>query len=335
VGNTREFTAIIERDEDLYVALCPELDIASQGATVEEARALLGGNSTAGVEGFGYSFSLQLTHLRAWALLLMGRLRETEAELAQAVDEAHERRESETLSWLHNTQVSLAHFSGDCNHALARGRRAVELAEMTGIPFSRGYAYWSLGLAQLLNQDWAAAAAPLEAAVSLGRERGLFRFWEPFILSALAEAYLGLGDYTAARDRAPAAGALARQCSVRIQEIAAQLTLARVTLRSGGGEAKTAVEAALQRVTELIEETGARVYAPFVHAERAELARLLADKATRETELREAHRLFAAMGATGHAERIGRQLSAVSAQQGGTAKQERSKRKDQGRRGKK
>ena len=38
MGNTREFTAIIERDEDLYVALCPELDIASQGDTVESAR---------------------------------------------------------------------------------------------------------------------------------------------------------------------------------------------------------------------------------------------------------------------------------------------------------
>jgi len=32
------FTAIIEREEDGYVALCPELDIASQGNTVEEAR---------------------------------------------------------------------------------------------------------------------------------------------------------------------------------------------------------------------------------------------------------------------------------------------------------
>ena len=35
---THQFTAIIEKDEDLYVALCPELDIASQGSTVEEAR---------------------------------------------------------------------------------------------------------------------------------------------------------------------------------------------------------------------------------------------------------------------------------------------------------
>jgi predicted RNase H-like HicB family nuclease len=33
----RNFTAIIEREGDGYVSLCPELDIASQGETVEEA----------------------------------------------------------------------------------------------------------------------------------------------------------------------------------------------------------------------------------------------------------------------------------------------------------
>lgn len=34
----RQFTAIIEREDDLYVALCPELDIASQGESITEAR---------------------------------------------------------------------------------------------------------------------------------------------------------------------------------------------------------------------------------------------------------------------------------------------------------
>ena len=34
----RQLTAIIEREKDGYVSLCPELDIASQGDTVEEAR---------------------------------------------------------------------------------------------------------------------------------------------------------------------------------------------------------------------------------------------------------------------------------------------------------
>jgi len=37
----QQFTAIIEREGDGYVALCPELDIASQGNTIEEARSNL------------------------------------------------------------------------------------------------------------------------------------------------------------------------------------------------------------------------------------------------------------------------------------------------------
>jgi predicted RNase H-like HicB family nuclease len=34
----KQMTAIIEREGDGYVSLCPELDIASQGNTIEEAR---------------------------------------------------------------------------------------------------------------------------------------------------------------------------------------------------------------------------------------------------------------------------------------------------------
>src|SRR6266404_531964 len=38
---SRRLTAIIEREGDGYVSLCPELDIASQGDSLEEARANL------------------------------------------------------------------------------------------------------------------------------------------------------------------------------------------------------------------------------------------------------------------------------------------------------
>ena len=34
----KQLTAIIEREGDGYVSLCAELDIASQGVTIEEAR---------------------------------------------------------------------------------------------------------------------------------------------------------------------------------------------------------------------------------------------------------------------------------------------------------
>lgn len=35
---TYKLTAIVERENDGYVSLCPELDIASQVATIEQAR---------------------------------------------------------------------------------------------------------------------------------------------------------------------------------------------------------------------------------------------------------------------------------------------------------
>ena len=48
VARRFHLTAVIEREGDGYVALCPELDVASQGDTVEGARA----NLTEAVELF-------------------------------------------------------------------------------------------------------------------------------------------------------------------------------------------------------------------------------------------------------------------------------------------
>jgi predicted RNase H-like HicB family nuclease len=36
--STQKFTAIIEREGNGYISLCPELNIASQGDNIEEAR---------------------------------------------------------------------------------------------------------------------------------------------------------------------------------------------------------------------------------------------------------------------------------------------------------
>ncbi|MHB0969810.1 MAG: type II toxin-antitoxin system HicB family antitoxin [Thermoanaerobaculia bacterium] len=37
MGDMRRFTAMIYRENDGYVALCPEFDVASQGDSIEEA----------------------------------------------------------------------------------------------------------------------------------------------------------------------------------------------------------------------------------------------------------------------------------------------------------
>ena len=41
MNNVRQLTCVIEREGDGYVSLCPEFDIASQGDTVQDARANL------------------------------------------------------------------------------------------------------------------------------------------------------------------------------------------------------------------------------------------------------------------------------------------------------
>jgi len=38
---TQTVTAIVQKDQDAWIALCPEFDVASQGATMEEATANL------------------------------------------------------------------------------------------------------------------------------------------------------------------------------------------------------------------------------------------------------------------------------------------------------
>jgi len=37
-NGTRNLTGVIEREGDGYVSFCPEVDVASQGDTIEEAR---------------------------------------------------------------------------------------------------------------------------------------------------------------------------------------------------------------------------------------------------------------------------------------------------------
>jgi hypothetical protein len=58
-----------------------------------------------------------------------------------------------------------------------------------------------------------------------------------------------------------------------------------------------------------LEMSGAKSYEPFVHVERAELARLTGDEAARGRELREAHRLFLEIGAPIRAEQVAKELA--------------------------
>jgi len=93
-----------------------------------------------------------------------------------------------------------------------------------------------------------------------------------------------------------------------IAEVRAQLALARVLRAIEGADGRAGIEAALDRALALVKSTRARSYEPQIHVERARLAALLADDSGAQWWLREAHRLFTEMGATGHAARLAKEL---------------------------
>ena len=133
---------------------------------------------------------------------------------------------------------------------------------------------------------------------------------EPHVLATLAEAYLGSGEQHLARETAEEAISLAHQRGVLAVALRAHLALARVRLQTEGAQAATAIATTLAWAATLVEQTGAKSQEPFIHVELAELARLTGDEATRQRELREAHRLFTEMGATTRAEQVARSFKA-------------------------
>jgi hypothetical protein len=77
-----------------------------------------------------------------------------------------------------------------------------------------------------------------------------------------------------------------------------------VLRRARGADASDEIEQTLDRALALVEETNGRSIEPQLLEERARLAGLLGDGAACERGLRDAQRLYAEIGAGGHADRL-------------------------------
>src|SRR5262249_17975598 len=103
--------------------------------------------------------------------------------------------------------------------------------------------------------------------------------------------------------------ALGRRRGSRLWEFSALLTRSRVLREAQGVQATREIESALAEADAWLEMSGAKSYEPFLHVERAHLARLSGEEAARERELREAHRLFTEIGAPIRAAEVARELA--------------------------
>jgi adenylate cyclase len=246
---------------------------------------------------------------RAWVWNEMGRLDAAADSLPECG--AALREVASTGEYQSYTEILWAQnrvLAGDIGAACLHARQGFDIAEKVGGNLSRVWADQLLGVALALAGDPHAAVEHLVRALRTARETRTWLTIEAEILAHLAEACLSAGDVERARRLAEEAIEIARGRKTPVWEAEAHLALARVLLARSGAAAKAEIESALATGLSLVQQTHARAYEPYVHELRAELARLDGDTGAHERALSEAHRLFTAIGAMAHAQRLAREI---------------------------
>ena len=273
-------------------------------------------------------FSPAILKIRGYLLMLLGRLEEAQYEAERLVQSAHEGDPGLIAAYV--GRAELGYFVGDGASSLSAAQELMRVVEThpsglgttilsgavglepatfgSASGLTRGHLW--LGVAHIRNEAWEPAIEEIEQALFGARQSRQSLAHEAQMIAYLAEANLGGGENRRARELAMEAVSLARDQGARPYECQALITLARALSKSESTDRTEDVKAALDRARELAEDMGARPFEAQIHEASAELAALLGDDAGRERELREAYRLFTEMGATGHAKRLARELSA-------------------------
>jgi tetratricopeptide (TPR) repeat protein len=262
----------------------------------------------AGRNTLGFSPWISAVMFRNWPLAILGRFDELGQALRRAIELAREHEALEILSWGLGLRAAYGDWIGEATNAVASARQGAEIAERVGHPFFLSVVLSWLGNALRLEQRHEEALEVYEKTLGLMDTKRVAIQWRPVVFSgqALANSKLGKHDKAIAQARSALDESLTE--GNRYGEGVARLTLARVLLATGDPELHDEIEETVERAEALCEQTAMRVNLPSLLEVRAALAERQGDPQDARRTLREAHRLYTEMGATGHAMRLAREL---------------------------
>jgi tetratricopeptide (TPR) repeat protein len=225
--------------------------------------------------------SLMVVGQRAIVLQYNGRLDEAE-ELSSRVLEAARLAGQVEIEGLANSWRAYAHLArGHSQDALRHVRRALEIAEHLGSPFSRAIARLSCALVGSFLALWPETERWGQEGVAIIREHHVGMVFEPFLLTCWAEALAAGGEQERAQDIIEEAIAKAQSFGRGILEVRAHLGQARILLCASVSLNTEAIAAALQAAETLARAIDCATWLPWVYEERAALARLRGDESER------------------------------------------------------
>jgi class 3 adenylate cyclase/tetratricopeptide (TPR) repeat protein len=240
--------------------------------------------------------------VRAQSLAEVGNIAEALAEASRALETARGEEDNEGLVSGLAVSAYVAWLAGRLDDALEHARSSIEVGQRGSASFAATLSHVYRHIAAVLIEQgkWAEAIPALESGLPIA---GALR---RRTMTLLAKVRLEMGDAEGARVLVAEAAALAQAHGVTA--VQTHCLFAQILLRTEGPAAREAIDVELARADAIIEETGARAYAPFVLVERAALARSLGDEAGHDRQLREAQRLWLDMGATARAEQVAREI---------------------------
>jgi len=268
---------------------------------------MVGDDTEIGLQTIGYPIRTWALEFRGSLRARLGMLEEGRREVEQAVRLGRERGHGEVTVWGLAQLCWIDELTGEFADTLGRAQQALEYAERAQSPYTQSVAHQTMGLAHLLRGEPREALELMERAYAFRCERRTGLYAGPAETADLAAANLAVGNTARARTLVEEALAFAERGGAWERGARVYLVRAQTLRESEGRAARDEIEATLDRADALIRQKGARAWAPLICEERARLAHCL-DDAAAERHLREAHRLYAEMGATGHAERVAKEL---------------------------
>jgi tetratricopeptide (TPR) repeat protein len=226
-------------------------------------------------EFLGYNVEHWVMGLRGRILVRLGRFAEAQQCLNMLL-RIEQTLLDPTVQFIpHLGYVDLAWCRGDAALAEKHALRVSEIAEKSGIPYLRVYAFACIGTAKSIAGDFAAAAREFTEGLQFVRRATASMGYEPEMLASLADCHYQMNEPQQAVAVATEAIDVARQRCTRLAECRASITYGAALLAEHGSARVHEAENLFRRAGELIRITGARIYEPLLMQERTRISALV------------------------------------------------------------
>jgi class 3 adenylate cyclase/tetratricopeptide (TPR) repeat protein len=211
----------------------------------------------------GFDIEPWLIALRGHTLVMLGRGDEARPDLDRVIA-----MDSAKIDVTHHVIPSVAYVDlawtiGDIQLAERHAERAFLIAIKSGSPYLRVYTQACRGLSHIVAGRSAEAIRDLVDGLGFARRRKAGLEGEARILADLANAYRINGDFAAAVSAAEEAITISTARHNRVAECLGRIVLAKTLHALNGGAESAEVKEEMSRAGQLIEETGAVIFAPF------------------------------------------------------------------------